>query len=89
MTQHEQFGFEDLKRILVERVGIPAEDITEDLLATFDHLGLDSLSLIEVQLAMQEEYGFQIDDEEAARIHTIGDAIDLVNERLGGLAEAA
>jgi acyl carrier protein len=89
VNQHGQFGFEDLKQILVERVGVPAEDITEDLSATFDHLGLDSLALIDVQLAVEEEYGFQIEDHEAARIHTVGDAIDLINEHLAALSEAA
>lgn len=82
MSEQIKFEFNDLKRILVERVGLPEADITDDLSATFEDLGLDSLAFIEIQLAVQQEYSFQIPDEDADRIHTIGDAIDYVNERL-------
>lgn len=82
MAHNTQFGFDDLKRILVDRVGLPEEDITDDPSTTFEDMGLDSLAFIEVQLAMQEEYGFQVDEEDAQRIRTTGEAIDYVNERL-------
>ena len=37
---------------------------------------------VEVQLAMEQEYGFTIPDEDAAKIHAVGEAIDYVNRRL-------
>ena len=82
MTEQTQFGFEDLKRILVDRVGLAEDDVTDDPNATFDEMGLDSLAFVEIQLAMEQEYGFTVADEDAERIHTVGEAIDSVNRRL-------
>ena len=78
----EQFGFEDLKRILVDRVGLPEEDVKEDPETTFDEMGLDSLAFVEIQLAMQQDYDIEIEDEDAEQIHTVGAAIEFVNRRL-------
>ena len=82
MTEQTQFGFEDLKQILVDRVGLPEEDVKDNPDLTFDELGLDSLAFVEIQLAMEQEYGFTVADEDAQEILTIGDAIDYVNRRL-------
>jgi acyl carrier protein len=82
LTEQTQFGFEDLKRILVDRVGLAEDDVTDDPNATFDEMGLDSLAFVEIQLAMEQEYGFTVADEDAERIHTVGEAIDYVNRRL-------
>jgi acyl carrier protein len=82
LSEKTQFGFEDLKRILVDRVGLAEENVTDNPEATFDEMGLDSLAFVEVQLAMEQEYGFTIADEDAERIHTVGEAIDYVNRRL-------
>ena len=46
-------------------------------------MGLDSLAFMEIQLAMQQDYGFRIPDEDAEEIHSVGEAIDYVNKRLG------
>jgi acyl carrier protein len=78
----KQFGFEDLKRILVERVGIPEEEIKYDPNTTFEQLGLDSLAFVEIQLAVQQEYGFAIADEDAHHITNFKDAIEYTNRRL-------
>jgi acyl carrier protein len=78
----DQFTFNDLRKILVNRVGLPAEDVPDDPNATFDSMGLDSLAFVEVQLAVQQEYGFTIRDEDANRITTIGAAIDYTNRRI-------
>ena len=74
--------FEDVKNILVHRVGLPEDAVVDDRSLTFDDLGLDSLAFVEIQLAMQQEYGFTIPDEDAAQIMTIGEGIDYVNRRL-------
>ncbi len=81
MTQ-QTFAFTDLKRILVDRVGLNEGDVVEDPAATFESMGLDSLAFVEVQLAMQQEYGFTIPDEDAEELHTVGHAMDYVNRRL-------
>jgi acyl carrier protein len=78
----QTFTFEDVKRILVDRVGMDEADVSDDPNATFESMGLDSLAFVEIQLAMQQEYGFTIADEDAERIQTVSEAIDYVNERL-------
>jgi len=82
LPEQTQFGFEDLKRILVDRVGLAEEDVKDDPETTFDEMGLDSLAFVEIQLAMEQEYHFTIADEDAERIHNVGQAIEYVNRRL-------
>ena len=78
----EQFTFEDVKRILVDRVGVPEENVVNDPDATFEDMGLDSLAFVEIQLAIQQEYGFSIPDEDAEKLTTLGQGIEYVNQRL-------
>jgi acyl carrier protein len=82
LTEQTQFGFEDLKRILVDRVGLNEEDVRNEPSATFDEMGLDSLAFVEVQLAMEQDYGLTVTDEDAENIHTVGEAIEFVNDAL-------
>jgi acyl carrier protein len=82
LNDQTQFGFEDLKRILVDRVGLPEEDVKDDPSLTFDEMGLDSLAFVEIQLAMEQDYGISVSDEDAENIHTVGDAIEFANQRL-------
>jgi acyl carrier protein len=77
-----EFTFEDVRRILVDRVGLPEERVVDDPNATFESMGLDSLAFVEIQLAIQQEYGFTIPDEDADKLVTVGEGIDYVNERL-------
>jgi acyl carrier protein len=78
----DTFTFDDLKRILVDRVGLPEGDVVDDPDAKFEDMGLDSLAFVEIQLAMQQEYGFEIPDEDAQEIVSVGQAIAYVNRRL-------
>jgi acyl carrier protein len=80
MTQ--TFAFADLKEILVTRVGLPADQIVEDSSASFEDMGLDSLAIVEMQLTIQQQYGFVIPDEDALTITTQGQAVEYVNRRL-------
>ena len=82
MNERTQFTFEDLKRILVDRVGLPEEDVKDDPSLTFDEMGLDSLAFVEIQLAMEQDYGVSVSDEDAENIHTVGEAIEFANQRL-------
>ena len=78
----QTFTFDDMKRILVDRVGLSESDVVNDPDATFVGMGLDSLAFVEVQLAIQQEYGFAIPDEDAEEIATVGEGIEYVNRRL-------
>jgi acyl carrier protein len=82
MAVEQAFTFEDLKRILVDRVGLAEDAVVDDPEAKFEDMGLDSLAFVEIQLAMQQEYGFTIPDEDATEITTVGEAIDYVNRRI-------
>jgi acyl carrier protein len=88
MNDLRQVGLEDLKRILVDRVGLPPGDIPDDLSTTFEELGLDSLAFMEISLAVEQEYGLQVDEEDAEHILTLGEALDYVNSRLAEEASA-
>ena len=78
----KEFTFEDLKNILVNRVGLPEDAVTDDPGASFEDMGLDSLAFVEIQLAIQQDYGFEIPDEDAHEITTVGEAIAYSNRRL-------
>jgi minimal PKS acyl carrier protein len=82
MATQEQFSMADMKDILVNRVGLPEDAVGDDPSRSFDDLGLDSLAFVEIQLAVQQQYGFSIPDEDASTIHTMQDAIDYTNRRL-------
>lgn len=79
---HARFGFDDLKRILVDEVGIDEDHIGDDRSARFEEMGLDSLAFIQLQTVLEEEYGIRIRDEDAERIYTMDEAVDYINERL-------
>jgi acyl carrier protein len=82
------FTHADLKRILVDRIGLPEADVPDGGDMLFADLGLDSLAVVEIQLAVQQTYGFTIPDEDAGTIRSFSEAIDYVNGRLTA-AEAA
>jgi acyl carrier protein len=76
------FTFDDLKRLLVDRIGMSEEEVGDDRALAFDDMDLDSLAFEEVQLALENAYGFSISYEDAQTIRTLGDAIDYTNRRL-------
>jgi acyl carrier protein len=84
---NQLFTFKDLKDILVNRVGLAEEDVVDDPKATFDSMGLDSLAFVEVQLAIQQQYGFSIPDEDAHRITRVGEAVDYTNRRIQEMSQ--
>ena len=78
----QEFTFEDLRNILVNRVGLPENAVVEDPSASFEDMGLYSLAFVEIQLAIQQDFGFTIPDEDAQEITTVGEAIEYSNRRL-------
>jgi acyl carrier protein len=78
----QEFTFEDLKNILVNRVGLAEDQVVNDPNARFEDMGLDSLAFVEIQLAMQQDYGFTIPDEDAEQITSVGEAIEYTNRRM-------
>ena len=66
-----------VKKIVVEHLGVEAEKVTEE--ASFiDDLGADSLDIVELVMAFEEEFGVEIPDDAAEKITTVKDAIDYI-----------
>lgn len=66
--------FERVRAIIVDQLGVEAEDVTME--ANFrDDLEADSLDLVELIMAFEEEFGGEINDEDAQKIITVGDAV--------------
>jgi acyl carrier protein len=78
----DQFTVDDLKAILVDRVGMNEGDVPSDPSTSFEDAGLDSLAILEIQLEVQQRYGFEISEDEAGSVKTLQDAVDLVNNKL-------
>ncbi len=72
---------ERVKDIIVKQLGVKPEEVVEDASFT-DDLGADSLDLVEVVMALEEEFGAQIPDEEAEKIKTVGDAVRYIDGKI-------
>ncbi len=70
-----------VRNILVEQLGIEADEINLDSDFT-DDLNADSLDIVELVMAMEQEFGMSIPDEEAERIRTVGDAVEYIKKSL-------
>ena len=69
---------ERVKKIVVEHLGVEADKVTEA--ANFiDDLGADSLDIVELVMAFEEEFNVDIPDDAAEKIATVKDAIDFIN----------
>jgi len=72
-----------LKELLVEELGLDEDKITMD--ATFEEdLEVDSLGVVELLMALEDNFGVTIPDEEAESIGTVGQAADIVEQKLQG-----
>ena len=69
--------FEKMKDIIAEQFGIDADSVTEE--TAFKALG-DSMDLIELIMAMEEEFDMEIEDEDAETIKTVGDALEYIRQ---------
>ena len=67
-----------VKTIVVDHLGVDADKVTEE--ASFiDDLGADSLDIVELVMAFEEEFGVEIPDDAAEKITTVRDAIDYID----------
>ena len=67
--------------IIVEQLGVSEEEVT--LEASFiEDLGADSLDLVELIMAMEEEFSIEISDEDAEKIQTVQDVVTYINEHM-------
>lgn len=70
---------EKVKKMIVEQLGVNESEVVPE--AKFiDDLGADSLDIVELVMALEDEYGIEIPDEDAEKIETVGDAIRYIEE---------
>lgn len=73
--------FEKLKEIIAEVLNVDADEITMD--TTFvDDLGADSLDIFQIIMGLEEEFDIEIDNEDAEKIVTVGDAVEQIKNAL-------
>ena len=77
------FGLDELKEILVERVGVADGTIPDDTSTPLADLGLDSLARVELVLAIQQDLEIPVSDEAAQGFITLQDPIDHVSAFYG------
>ena len=65
-----------VKAIIVEQLGAEEEDVKVDS-SFVDDLGADSLDIVELVMALEEEFELEIPDEDAEKIRTVGEAVKL------------
>ena len=71
---------EKVKNIIIEQLGVSADEV--ELGASFvDDLGADSLDLVELVMVLEEEFGYEIPDEDAEKIQTVQDAVNYINSQ--------
>jgi acyl carrier protein len=86
---HEETGatmdreelFDKVKTVIVDQLGVDEDEVVEDA-AFVDDLGADSLDIVELVMALEEEFGVSIPDEQAEKIKSVGDAVEFIAENV-------
>ena len=74
---------EKVKHIIVEQLGVDEDEVTAQ--ASFvDDLGADSLDVVELVMALEEEFGLEISDEDAEKLRTVKQAIEYIEANAKG-----
>ena len=71
-----------VKSIIVEQLGVDEDEVTPEASFT-DDLGADSLDIVELVMAFEEEFGIEIPDEEAEKISNVREAVDYIQNNAG------
>ncbi|MBQ1186841.1 MAG: acyl carrier protein [Clostridia bacterium] len=73
--------FEKITEILAEQLAADQNTMTMDTKIAED-LGADSLDLVDLLMSMEDEFGIEITDEDAAELHTIGDVVNFISKNV-------
>ncbi|CCJ32913.1 MULTISPECIES: acyl carrier protein [Caloramator] len=71
--------FEKIKERISDILGVDPDDITMDS-HFIDDLGADSLDIVELIMALEEDFDLEIPDEDAEKLQTVGDVVDYIKE---------
>ena len=80
MTNDELFN--SIKRMIVDQLGVDEDTITEDS-SFVDDLNADSLDMVELVMAMEQEFDISVPDEVAEKVGTVGDAVEFIKSSIG------
>ncbi len=69
-----------VRGIIAEQLGVKLEEVT-DAASFIEDLGADSLDTVELVMALEEEFGIEIPDEDAEKMVTVGDAIKYIEQK--------
>ena len=73
--------FEKIAALLAEQFGVEADSITMD--TSFEHLGADSLDIVELTMAVEEEFGLEnMDEDDLSGISVVGDLVNYLKTKL-------
>jgi acyl carrier protein len=72
---------EKVKNIIVEQLGVDADEVTDSASFT-DDLGADSLDIVELVMAFEEEFTIEIPDEDAENIGTVEEAVEYIEQHV-------
>ena len=73
--------FDKVKEIIIEQLGVAESAITND--ASFiDDLGADSLDIVELIMALEEEFDLEIPDSDAEKVVTVGDVVEYIKDNV-------
>ncbi len=71
--------FDKVKEIIVDQLGVEEDEVTLES-SFIEDLGADSLDIVELIMALEEEFGLEIPDDEAEKIASVNDAIEYIRE---------
>ena len=74
---------EKVKKMIVDQLGVSESEVVPEA-KWIDDLGADSLDIVELIMALEDEYSIEIPDEDAEKMETVGDAIKYIEDRLAG-----
>ena len=73
--------FDNVKKIIIDQLGVQEASVTKE--ASFiDDLGADSLDIVELIMALEEEYDIEIPDEDAEKVSTVGDVVEYIKDHV-------
>jgi len=71
--------FDDIKEVVVEQLNVNPDEVKPESKFVED-LGADSLDVVELVMALEEKFNIEIPDDQAEKIHTVGDAVKYIEE---------
>lgn len=78
MSSKDQI-FTKVKAIIVDQLGVEEDEVTAES-SFIEDLGADSLDIVELIMALEEEFGIEVPDEDAEKLATVSDAVEYIKE---------